>query len=216
MVGTVGKPPLRVAIADSHLMFAEALKGTLEPGVKIIGIAEGAKQALDLVKSSAPDILLLALMLHDMSGIEAARQISQISPRTKIILVTHVLDPLYIRRALAAGALGYVSTYSHARELDEAIERVLTGQIFVSPSLLPSDVNLSHSLNELCANSAELTCRQLEVLRLVGQGQSMKEIAGRLGISIKTVEYHKASITDRLGIRTTAELTQYAVRSGLI
>jgi DNA-binding NarL/FixJ family response regulator len=205
-----------VGIADSRLMFAEALKRTLEPGVKIVGIAEGANQALELVKVSAPDILLLALMLHDLNGIEAARQILRTSPRTRIIIVTDVLSPLYIRKALAAGALGYVSTYAHANELDLAIEKVLAGGIFVSPSLLPPDVNILDSLSELCANNTELTSRQMEVLQLVGQGQSIKEIAGRLGISQKTVEYHKASIAGRLGTHTTAELIQYAVRSGLV
>jgi DNA-binding NarL/FixJ family response regulator len=212
----VASSTLRIVIADQHTIFAEALQKLLEPFANIVGIATDGRQAVDVVRSTAPHVLLLAIMLPELNGFSAAREIAQISPRTKIIILTELTHSMYIRQALAAGAVGYLTKHSPAHELREAIDKVMAGERYVSPSLLPNRNGFHIPQNGHPEETGDLTPRQTEVLKLAAKGYCRKEIASLLAISIKTVEYHRAALQDRLGIRTTAELTQYAIRSGLI
>jgi DNA-binding NarL/FixJ family response regulator len=213
---SITAPLFRVVIADQHLMFAQGLEKLLAMIARIVGIALNGRDAVETTRNTSPDLVLLDLIMSDMGGIEAARQISRIAPRTRIVVLSGLTEPVYIRTALAAGATGYISKRADAGELHHAIKTVMAGRVYISPSLEPRLAAASVSVKEELRTFRDLTPRQTEVLKLIVEGRSRKEIAFALAISLKTVEYHRASIFDRLGIRTTAELTQYAAYSGLI
>jgi DNA-binding NarL/FixJ family response regulator len=208
--------PSRVVIADQHLIFAQALEELLATLAQTVGIALNEKEAVEIIRNTSPDLVLLGLDMSALGGIETAREISRISPRAKIIVLSGLSQPVFIRAVLSVGASGYLSKRTNAHELHEAIRTVMAGKVYVSPSLRPRPLTASRSVKEELGPSGDLTPRQMEVLKLIAEGRSRKEVAFVLGISLKTVEYHRACIFDRLGIRSTAELTRYAVCSGLV
>jgi DNA-binding NarL/FixJ family response regulator len=215
MLPSAGTPLLRVLIADQHLIFAQALENLLATVAQTVGIALNGRDAIEKTRSTSPDLVLLGLIMPEIGGIEVAREISRISPRSKIIILTELSQPAFIRTAFSVGAKGYFSKHANTGELQQAIQRVMAGQVYISPSIQPRMAD-SMSARKEPDPYGDLTPRQMEVLKLIAEGRSRKEMAFILDISIKTVEYHKASLLDRLGIRTTAELTRYAVCSGLV
>lgn len=164
----------------------------------------------------APDLILLDISMPLLNGLDAARQLRKLVPDSRIIFLTMHADPTYASEAFEAGAAGYLLKRSAASELAAAIATVLEGRRYLTPLItsealrasVPRSVTVPPTLGRL-------TRRQREVLQLVAEGHSGKQIAARLGISAKTVEYHKASLMDRLGVRTASELTKYAVAHGV-
>ena len=196
----------RLLIADDHELLLDGLRKLLEPDFDLVGSASDGRTAVSEFVRLQPDLVLLDIGMPLLNGIEAARQIRKLSPRARILFVTMQTGRVYIEEAFAAGASGYVLKQAAARELVDAIHAVLRGGRFLSRQLGVMAVT-----QETMRTSGKLTPRQREVLQLIAEGKSMKEIAAILNISVRTVEFHKRTLIDELGVRTTAELTRYAL-----
>lgn len=207
-----------VLLADDHQILVEGLRGLLEPEFELLDtVADGralVRQALAL----KPDVIVADISMPLLNGIDAARQIIKDEPAARIIFLTMHSDVAYATEAFRAGASGYVLKKSAAAELVTAIREVLKGGAYVTPPI--AKVMMRDSLfgrSPQTRNPSDaLTSRQREVLQLVAEGHSIKEIASILNLSPKTVEFHKYRVMEQLGIRTTAELTQYAVKHGIV
>ena len=201
----------RVLIADDHTLVAQGLASLIEDKFTVLATVENGRDLLKAAAELMPEIVLVDVSMPDMTGFEAARKLLVTHPHCKIIVVTMHSQPEFVREAFAAGAKGYVLKRSAASELLDAIQEVLKGNAYISLQIA-GDV-LSTFLNP---RPALLTDRQRQVLRLVSEGCTGKEIAEKLTISIKTAQFHKTSIMAKLGVRTTAELTKYAIDHGII
>jgi DNA-binding NarL/FixJ family response regulator len=210
----------RVLLADDHTLVVEGIKKLLEPHFDLVGTVEDGRALLEAAKTSKPDVVLVDISMPLLNGIDAARQLRKILPDAKIVFLTMHADPTYVTEAFQAGGAGYLLKRSAASELVFAIEEVLKGRYYVTPAVAKDvlrDVfgDAEASRREPPTKGPSLTPRQREVLQLVAEGKSIKEIASILDISIKTVEFHKARIMDELDLHTTAELTKYAVAHGI-
>jgi len=206
----------RVLLADDHTLVLEGFRKLLEEEFELVGTVEDGRALLTTAPILQPDVVLLDIAMPSLNGIEAARQLKKMMPEVKIIFVTMHADSAYVTEGFRAGASGYLLKRSAAAELAQAIQAVLRGQHYVTP-LITSDLvrALVDSPPEHQTGPAALTPRQREVLQLVAEGHSLKEIANTLKISVKTVEFHKAQIMEQLNLHTTAELTKYAITHGL-
>ncbi|MCC2643409.1 MAG: Response regulator, LuxR family [Nitrospira sp.] len=206
----------RVLLADDHTLVLEGFRRIVEQRCEVVGTVEDGRALLDAAARLRPHLILLDISMPLLNGIDAARQVKKLLPDVKLIFVTMHADPAYVSEAFKVGASAYLLKRSAARELDQAIDSVLKGQYFVT-SLLTRDLvtSLSEGHANLFAPRQELTPRQREVLQLVAEGRTIKEIAALLNISPKTVEFHKAQIMFHLNLHTTAELTKYALTHGL-
>ena len=207
----------RLLIADDHTLVVEGFRKLLEPNFELAGVAEDGRAMVSLALKIRPDVVLADISMPLLNGIEAARQIHRAEPGIKIVFVTMHSDPAYVAAALDAGASGYLMKRSAASELAVALKEVLAGRTFIT-ALIPSEKvdALLRASRTGRSFDRSLTSRQREVLQLVAEGRSTKEIAGILNISNKTVEFHKAGLMERLGLRTTAELTRYALENGIV
>lgn len=206
----------RILLADDHTLVLEGLCRLLEDHSELVGAVEDGHAVVDAAERLRPDIILLDISMPGLNGMEAARILRTRVPDAKIIFLTMHADPTYAREAFRAGASGYLLKRSAASELAKAIEVVLSGRPYVSP-LFPAEVLQPQGaeLRKLAPVTGDLSPRQREVLQLVAEGHTAKEIAVLLHISKKTVDFHKGRIMDRLGIRTASELTKYAVVHGV-
>ena len=209
-------PPPRVLLADDHTLVLEGFRRIVEQRCEVVGAVEDGRALLEAAVRLRPDIILLDISMPLLNGVDAGRQIKKLLPDVKLIFVTMHADPAYVSEAFKAGASAYLLKRSAARELDQAIEAVLKGQYFVT-SLLTREIvtGLSSEEGGMFSQRQELTPRQREVLQLIAEGRTIKVIAALLNISPKTVEFHKAQIIFHLNLRTTAELTKYALAHGL-
>ncbi|MBV9083396.1 MAG: response regulator transcription factor [Acidobacteriaceae bacterium] len=217
----VSKMPMvkpRVLIADDHALIVEGFRSVLSSHFEIVGVVQEGHSLITEAVKLRPDLMLLDIGMPLLNGIDAARQVLQILPSTKVVFVTQQTDRRYVQAAFRAGASGYILKESAIAELVPALRQVLEGRFYITPLLRRniSDTALKSSVNpsELFADT--LTVRQREVLQLVAEGKAAKEIAALLNISLKTVEYHKAGIMEALGVRSTAGLTRYAIEHGMI
>ncbi|MGH7164339.1 MAG: response regulator [Nitrospiraceae bacterium] len=206
----------RILLADDHTLVVEGFRKLLEPEFELVGTVEDGRALLEAAPKLQPDVVLLDISMPLLNGIDAARRLKKMMPDVKLVFVTMHADPAYVTEAFRVGATGYVLKRSAAADLLQAVRAVLNGHYYVAP-LITKDV-----LHSLLASPAErqpgpepLSPRQREVLQLVAEGHSLKEIADILKISVKTVEYHKAQIMEQLDLHTTAELTKYAIAHGL-
>src|SRR5580658_3990620 len=200
-----------VLIADDHTLVAQGLSSLIEKEFNVLGIVESGAELLKLAAVRAPDVALIDVSMPEMTGLEAARKLLAIAPKCKVIFVSMHATPEFVREAFGIGARGYLLKRSASSELVHAIRTVLKGNTHVSLQIA-SDV-LSTFLQP---RSAPLTDRQRQVLRLVSEGRSAKEVAVSLNISVKTAQFHKASIMEKLNLHTTAALTKYAIDHGII
>ena len=207
----MGKP--RLLLADDHALLLDGLRKLLEPEYELIGTVADGRAAVSAYEELQPDLLIMDIGLPLLNGIEAARQVKRTNPNARILFVTMQTDRAYVQEAFRAGASGYMLKHAAVRELVEAIRTVLRGQFYVSPNLTPHSGDTPFDPNKNPTNlfGSELTPRQREVLQLIAEGKSMKEIGSILNISVRTVEFHKNSLMQELGLRTTAELTRYAL-----
>jgi DNA-binding NarL/FixJ family response regulator len=206
-----------VLLADDHRVVAEGLRGLLEPYFDVVGIVSDGRELLAAAKTLDPDVVVLDISMPSLNGIEAACQMRSAKSRAKLIFLTMHSEVTYAARSLRAGASGFVLKHSAAAELVTAIQEALKGGTYITPQIA-GDVLDSFRRGDAAASDGlgELTPRQREVLQLVAEGRSAKEIATLLGISRRTAEFHKARLMEVLGLETTAELIQYALRTGLI
>lgn len=207
----------RLVIADDHTLVLEGLKRILESDFELVGAAENGRELLRICEELKPDVVLIDISMPLLNGIDAARHLLKTSPLTKIIFVTMHADSDYVAEAFRAGASGYLLKRSAATELVTAIHEVMKGRYYVTPLVTREALSpLFGGALEPRKLSSTLTSRQREVLQLVAEGRSVKEIAIILKVSAKTVEFHKAALMERLDIHTTAELTRYAIGHGLV
>ncbi len=207
----------RVLLADDHKIVVEGLRGILEPEFELVGTVEDGRALVAAAQKLNPDVIVADVSMPLLNGIEAAQQLKKANSQAKIIFLTMHLDASYAIRALEAGASGYVLKHSAPSELVQAIGEALRGRVYVTPMIakdvLQTFMDESHGIPR---GRLELTPRQREVLQLVGEGYSAKEIATNLHISARTVEFHKYRIMEDLNLRTNAELIQYAIKNGIV
>jgi DNA-binding NarL/FixJ family response regulator len=210
----------RVLLADDHALVVEGFKKLLEPRFDVVGTVGNGRELVEEAPKLDPEIILLDISMPLLNGIEAARQLKKTMPRAKIVFLSMHADPEYVTEAFKAGGCGYLLKRSAGSELIFALEEVLKGRYYVTPLVAKTVVDgirqdEGGTSSKPPPSHEKLTPRQKEVLQLVAEGKSLKEIASILDVSVKTVEFHKSRIMDALDLRTTAELTKYAVSHGV-
>ncbi len=205
----------RLLLADDHQIFLEGLRRLLETDFDIVGTVPDGRQLVAAVSTLKPDVIVADVSMPELNGIEATRQILARDPDARVVLLTMHPDVTYALRGEEAGAAAYVLKQSASTELVIAINETLAGRHYMAPSLIEAVARARRQPPRSGTAPGELTSRQLEVLQLVAEGHSAKEIAARLDISARTVEHHKYRVMERLGVRTNAELVLYAVQHGI-
>ena len=205
----------RILMADDHQIFRQGLRGLLErDGLQVVGEAADGRQAVRLARELSPDVAVLDLGMPLLNGVEAAREILRQLPQTRVILLTMYQEDAYVLEALRAGIRGYVLKAQAAADLVNAIHQVMQGAMYLSPGISAAVVNAYVTRSE--APFDPLTSRERQVLQLVAEGKSTKEVARVLGLSVKTAESHRSRLMRKLDIHETAGLVRYAIRRGVI
>jgi len=207
--------PIQILLADDHVIFRQGLRAILErEGFKIVGEASNGHEAVQRVHELRPDVAVIDLTMPLLNGVSAAREIAKSDPKTKVVLLTMHTEDQYVLEALRASVRGYVLKTRAAEELVQAIRDVSKGLTFLSSGISRAVVEAFLAKNGMPAEM--LTSRELQVLQLVAEGKSTKEVAALLGISFKTAESHRTHLMEKLDIHETAGLVRYAIRRGLI
>jgi two-component system, NarL family, response regulator LiaR len=205
---------MNVVLADDHAMVREGLRAVLEKaGVCVVGEAANGREAVAIVLRLRPDVVVMDITMPGLNGVDAARRLTNELPSTKILGLSMNADRRYVTAMMAAGAAGYVLKNAAAEELLEALKVVTSGGEFFSPGIDGRVISTDASGRRTAEKN--LTFREREVLQLVAEGKSSKEIGAQLNIALPTVETHRRQIMDKLGLRSIAELTKYAIREGL-
>lgn len=208
----------RVLLADDHTLVLEGFKKLLEDHCELLGTAEDGRTLVDMAGRLRPDLVFLDISMPRLNGIDAGKKLKKLLPEVKLLFVTMHADAAYVNEAFRAGASGYLLKRSAAKELVQAMQSVMNGDYYVTP-LVTKDVITSFLTpgQQPHLHAAEdLTSRQREILQLVAEGFSAKEIGSQLKVSHRTVEFHKAKIMELLNLHTTADLVTYAVAHGLV
>ena len=208
-----------ILIADDHTLMLEGLARLLASEFEVVGTAPNGRVLLEEAQRLKPDVIVLDVAMPELNGIETANRLVKILPSAKVVFVTQQLAPAYLHAAFAAGAKAYVAKQSASSELIAAIRMALEDRFYVTPlsgTEAARQASLNPERNPAEMFGAKLTPRQREVLQLVAEGKSTKQISAALGISPKTVEFHRNSLMDELGLRTIAELTRFAVSQGIV
>jgi len=207
----------RILIADDHPVLAAGLRGLLEPEFEVVDVVTDGRELMSAARRHRPDVIVTDITMPSLNGIEAAAQLRDSGVSAKVVFLTVHHDVAYARRAMEAGAAGFLLKHSLASEVTTAVRQVLLGRIYITPmiagELLQSyrdDVSRPHDSME------RLTVRQREVLQLIAEGRSAKEVAAVLKISTRTAEFHKARLMETLALQSTADLVHYAIRHGII
>jgi DNA-binding NarL/FixJ family response regulator len=210
---------IQVLLVDDHKMLREGLKSLLAdaPDIEVVGEACDGRTALDLVRTLAPDVVVMDVGMPELNGVEATRQIRNEHKRVRVIALSTHTDKRYVHHMLDAGACGYVLKIAAHDELLRAVRAASMGQTYLSPEIAGLVVDRSTSPRPGSDTSAfsTLGAREREVLQLVAEGKTSSETAREMHISVKTVETHRRNIVQKLGLHGTAELTKYAIREGL-
>ncbi len=210
---------IRIVLADDHKITRQGLRSLLDeqPDMKVVAEAEEGRTTLRLVRELSPDVVIMDVTMPDLNGIEATRQIVGEFDNVKIVALSMHSDTLFVTEMLKSGASGYLLKDCAFEELARAIRAVVAGKIYLSPTISGVVVDdYLHRLSKVDFSDSEvLTNREREILQLMAEGKSTKQIALKLHISVKTVETHRRKIMNKLDIHTVAELTKYAVRKGL-
>lgn len=207
----------RVLLADDHSLILKGIRGLLETRYDIVGAAENGQTLVAEAIRLQPDIIVLDVSMPILNGIDAARAIKRTLPSAKLIFLTMHSNAVYLRKALEAGASGYVLKSGAAEELLAAIDESRKGNTYISSSFDPHVVeNVRHTSGQPSRAPSDLTDRQRQILQLVAEGRQSKEIAEILHVSIKTVEFHRSRLIAKLGAHSVAELTRFAMEEGLI
>jgi two-component system, NarL family, response regulator NreC len=206
---------IRVVLADDHVLVRQSLKSLLErEGFHVVGEASDGQEAIRRVESLHPDIAVMDLSMPTLNGVDAARELSRSSPKTKSILLTQHNEDQYVSEALGAGVKGYVLKSQAAGDLVQAIRQISRGEAYLSPGVSGAVMEAFRSESERPRDP--LTARERQVLQLIAEGKSTKDIASLLGISTKTAESHRTRLMQKLDIHETASLVRYAVRRGIV
>jgi DNA-binding NarL/FixJ family response regulator len=209
--------PIRILIADDHGVVAEGLRHLVEAeaDMEVVACVGDGREAVQQARDAQPDVVLMDLSMPELNGADATRAILQRDPKCRVIVLSMYAQREYVRRALKAGAAGYVVKRSAAKEVVEAIRAVHAGQRYLSPRV--ADVVLEdYSDDQQDDPLARLSAREREVLQLLAEGRTGAEIAQRLSLSQKTVETYRARLVEKLGIRDLAGLVRFAIQRGLV
>jgi DNA-binding NarL/FixJ family response regulator len=207
----------RVLLADDHLMVAEALKSLLAAEFELIGVVEDGLALVEATKELRPDVIVTDVTMPRLNGIAALLRLRHEGIRVPVVFLTMHRDVSFARRALEAGASGFVLKHSAPFELIQAIRAALDGKTYLTPQLAGEIIEaMNEGPQRRDDPVASLTPRQLEVLQLLAEGRSAKEVAASLGISSRTVEFHKYQMMETLGLHTGAELIHFAIKNGLV
>lgn len=213
----------RILIADDHLLVAEGIQKLLESEVEVLGVFADGRALTKAVPELHPDLIIVDISLPLLNGLDAARQVKQFDPTIKILMLTMHADQVFVVEAFRLGVTGYVLKQSLSGELQHAVREVLKGNTYISPSIAQGLVEYMNRPPQVGQGEIgeggfdhSLSPRQREVLQLVAEGRSTKEIASILNVSTKTVEFHRTRIMKELGLKTRPELTKYAIANGII
>ena len=209
----------RILLADDHKIVRDGLRSLLEreADIQVAAEAENGRRALQLARKLAPDIVIMDISMPDLNGIDATRQITSEQPGVKVIALSMHSQRQFVEGMLRAGVSGYLLKDTAFEELVKAVRIVLSGKKYLSPDI--TEIVFQEYLRPQAEpnglSTAELTLREREVLQLLAEGRTTREIAEALHISVKTVESHRKNVMDKLDLHTVAELTKYAIREGL-
>jgi DNA-binding NarL/FixJ family response regulator len=206
-----------VLLADDHRLVAEALRSLLTPEFDLVGVVEDGRALVEAAGTLRPDVIVADITMPHLNGIDALVQLRQSGDRVPVVFLTMHRDVRFARRALEAGASGFVLKHSASAELIAALRAALEGKTYLTPQLAGEVLDAMKPGSEQALDPvASLTPRQREVLQLLAVGRSAKEIASSLGISARTVEFHKYQMMETLGLHTSAELVHFALKHGLV
>ena len=210
-------PRPRVLLADDHLLVAEALKSLLTPEFDLVGVVEDGRALVEAAGRLKPDVIVADISMPHLNGIDALVQLRERGNRVPVVFLTMHRDVTFARRALDAGASGFLLKHSASVELIAAIRAALEGKTYITPQLAGEVLDAMRQGPEQAADPVvALSPRQREVLQLLAEGRLAKEIASSLSISARTVEFHKYQMMEKLGLRTNAELIHFAIKHGLV
>ena len=210
---------VKIILADDHRIMREGLRALLDkqPGMEVIAEAENGRTTVDLAQELKPDVVVIDISMPDLNGIDATRQIISAAPHIKVIALSMHSDTKFVREMLSAGASGYMLKDSAFEELGTALSVVTNNQTYLSPKI--ANTVIRDYLGKIDTTNSQtapsLTNREREVLQLLAEGRTTKEIAAKLCLSIKTIETHRKQIMEKVGFNSVAELTKYAIREGL-
>jgi DNA-binding NarL/FixJ family response regulator len=208
----------RVLLADDHTLFLQGISKLLESEIEVVGTVQDGRALTAAVERLKPDVVLLDIAMPLLNGLDAARSLKKKLPSVKIIFLTMHMNPAYVAEAFRAGGSGYLLKGCEVSELVAAIREVLKGHAYVTPLVTKETLDsLLHSGSRGGdrRSSTQLTGRQREVLQLLAEGRTTKEVAQLLNISVRTVEFHKSNLMEQLGLHSRAELIKYAIASGI-
>lgn len=207
----------RIVLAYNEPLTVEGLRSVLNTDYELVGIVSDGRALLDTALQLSPDLIVLDTSLPLLNGIDAAYHIKKALPKANVLFLTVHDSPKYLRNALAAGASGYLLKSSPKEELLAAVQEIIKGHVYITPCL-GKEIVMPHQRKPKSAAGAQLalTRRQREVLQLVAEGRTAKEIATILSVTVQTVAFHKYKIMNKIGLRTTAQLTRYAIQEGLV
>jgi two-component system, NarL family, response regulator NreC len=209
-------PVIKVLLADDHTIVRQGLKLILSsrPDLEVVGEAANGREVLELAEKLKPDVILMDVAMPELNGIEATRRLNQISPRTKVLALSMHKEAVYVREILKAGARGYILKDAIDTELVNAIQSVARGDGYISPAI--SGALLSDYRQNLTDPLDLLSTREREVLQLIAEGKTNKEVATRLNLSVYTVDSHRGKIMEKLNLHSAGELVRFAVKNGLV
>jgi two-component system, NarL family, response regulator NreC len=212
--------PVTVVLVEDHALVRQAFRHVLEghPRIKVVGEGSTGLEAVELARAHHPDVILLDMVMPEMNGIEAAYQIRQMDPRIRLMVVSMYSDELYVRQALRVGMKGYVLKDALDLDLSQAVLTVAQGQTYLSPRVAAVLYDVIREGREATNDDPYqlLTQRERQILQMVAEGRSSKEIAQSLGTSPKTIAVHRSNLMQKLDIHSAAELALYAVKRGLV
>ncbi len=206
----------RILLADDHRLLLEAFKKLLEPKFEVVGTARDGRALLGAAQELNPDVIVLDIAMPQLSGLTAARRLKRMMPEVKLIFLTVNEDPDFASEAIRAGASGYVLKNSAASELFQAIEAALEGKMYVTTLIAQGMIESFQSGRNESETSGKLTLRQREVLQLLAEGRTMKEVANMLSVTPRTVAFHKYRIMEEYNLKTNAELIHFAIKKGIV
>jgi len=206
------KPGARLLLADDHRLLADACKNMLEPEYQVIGVETDGRSLVKAALAQKPDLVILDIAMPHLNGLDAAQQIKQKLPSAKLVFMTMNQAPEVAAEAFRRGASAYVLKQSAAEELVTAVRTVLKGESYLSPLVARETVNFLLNQAKPATAEAQITSRQSEILQLLAEGMSMKEVANELNLKPGTVAFHKYRMMETLGLKTNAELLEYAIK----
>ena len=212
---TMTKKP-RLLMADDHSIMLAGLRKLVEGTCEVVGAVEDGRAVVEAAERLRPDLILIDISMPLLNGMDAARQIKKSVPDAKLIFLTMHASPVFAAEALQAGASGYLLKQSAASELPQAIDTVLKGQTYLTPMITRSVLESIGKPKEMRKSLMDLTSRQREVLQLLAEGKSPKDIAVLLNLSVKTVEFHKTRLMEQLDLHSTLALAKFAIAEGLV